>query len=584
MDTALEGVKFVISAVDETTATLRTVQNQFKRMVNSIKASLRGMRTGFMLMLGPVALFRNLIMDVFHRAKMFIEYGMFFGIQAAIAGSVYAMGRFLKAIVSAEIEAETLQTRIKTLFGADWQRAWQWAVRFAKETPYELQEVIDQMGLMKAYGLDAFTQFSAIGDAAAALGGGELLDRITRALGQMNAKTKVSAEEMRQLTEAGLPAWDMLAKGMGKTVGQLMKLAELGQIPAVTAIPILLKGMEERFGGGMARMMDTIAGKWSNLKDAIWQFLTQIGARLGPIAKGLLAGLTAVVEKLTTGRIGQEIGNWIADLFSEENVRKVVTFFANMIAWGIGSFGHIKKIAGDVGQYIAKIFKWLADVLTNNNGFLGAIRKIGKALLYLKLFTMVWTVSQAIAQIAATLAQIPYAGPALAAAALGGGAAWAAATTAMGMKTIETFDQMVTNAGKSVKTSLTGFPPFQGFGQPALPGAQPWIDTFMNAYRQGGQGTLLNRVIANATAATARNTGLMVANEKTLLSSIYGGGPRAKLLAGRFGFGSNGSLNYGAGKPIEIKLSGGDNYVRGVAADAVGQALRQLGVSALVRG
>ena len=52
----------------------------------------------------------------------------------------------------------------------------------------------------------------SIGDASAAAGKGkEGIDRIALALGQMRAKGKVPSEEMRQLTEANIEAWDILA-------------------------------------------------------------------------------------------------------------------------------------------------------------------------------------------------------------------------------------------------------------------------------------------------------------------------------------------------------------------------------------
>ncbi len=607
MDSAIEGVKFVISAVDATTSTLRTVQTRFKQMANSVHASLRGMRTGFMMMLGPVSIFRNLLSGVFHRAKMFIEYGIFFGIQAAIGGSVYAMISFLKAIIAAETEAETLQTRIKTMFGSSWQRAWQWAVRFAKETPYQLQEVIDQMALMKAYGLDAFRIFRTIGDAAASLGGSESLDRITRAIGQMNAKTRVSAEEMRQLTETGLPAWEILSKGMGRTVGDLMKLAELGQIPAVTAIPILLEGMQKRFGGGMARMMDTIAGKLSNLKDAVWQFLTQIGARIAPTVKGVLGGIIAVVEKLTQSGVGEKIGDWITRVFSEQNIRKIATFFANLIVFAKGSFEWLRSRAEKVGKFIGGVFEWLTKTIMGENGVLGALRKIGKALLYLKVVMTSFAIMQAFAQMAATLAQIPVAGPALAAAAIGTGLGLSAATMVIGLDAIDRLDKLINDAIDKINDTFSPTPPskyksnevydfrtrklikpspqfpkWPSWGEPAFDSAQPWVDTFMAGFNSYKSGTLLDRIIANATSATAANTSQMLANEKTFLSQIFGGGPRAKLLAGRFGFGSNAAVA-GNAQRIEIRLVGGDDYVRQTANQVLGEALRQLGVPAVVR-
>ena len=55
-----------------------------------------------------------------------------------------------------------------------------------------------------------------IGDVAAGFRHGRGgIDAITRAMGQMQAKQKITGEEMMQLTEAGIPAWKILAKEMG---------------------------------------------------------------------------------------------------------------------------------------------------------------------------------------------------------------------------------------------------------------------------------------------------------------------------------------------------------------------------------
>jgi tape measure domain-containing protein len=91
---------------------------------------------------------------------------------------------------------------------------------FAVKTPFEYPELLEAAKRMLAYGFAAeevLPTLRAVGDASAALGSGSVgIDRITLALGQIRAKGKLSGEEMRQLTEAGVPAWHILAEAMGK--------------------------------------------------------------------------------------------------------------------------------------------------------------------------------------------------------------------------------------------------------------------------------------------------------------------------------------------------------------------------------
>ena len=46
------------------------------------------------------------------------------------------------------------------------------------------------------------------------------------ALGEMQAKGKAASQEMMQLTEAGIPAWEMLAEAIGVGIPEAMKMVE----------------------------------------------------------------------------------------------------------------------------------------------------------------------------------------------------------------------------------------------------------------------------------------------------------------------------------------------------------------------
>jgi len=166
---------------------------------------------------------------------------------------------------------------------------------FAIRTPFEYPELLEAAKRMLAYGFAAeevLPTLRAVGDASAALGSGSVgIDRITLALGQIRAKGKLSGEEMRQLTEAGVPAWHILAEAMGKTVPELQNMVSKGLIPGGKAVEMLTKGMTKRFGGMMASMEDTWQGVTSSIKD-IWRMT------VGTLTQNLFSGLNAMLIKV----------------------------------------------------------------------------------------------------------------------------------------------------------------------------------------------------------------------------------------------------------------------------------------------
>ena len=156
--------------------------------------------------------------------------------------------------------------------------------RFAATTPFELPGLLDASKKLQAYGFQTeavIPIMQTVGDAAMAVGlGQEGIDRITLALGQMNAKGKVSAEEMRQLAETGLPAWDMLAKGIGVSVPEAMDMASKGAINAKTGITALLTGLDGKFNGMMNKVAGEIPQSFSNMQDSVKSIMRTVGASI----------------------------------------------------------------------------------------------------------------------------------------------------------------------------------------------------------------------------------------------------------------------------------------------------------------
>lgn len=212
------------------------------------------------------------------------------GILAGLGATAGAAGIGLVKLAG---EAEQAQVAFTTLLGsADKAKAFLADLNtFAANTPFELTGLQESSKKLLAFGFQAqqiVPMMTAIGDAVGSLGGGaDVLDGVVTALGQIQAKGKVSAEEMAQIAERGIPAWQFLADQMGITVPEAMKKAEQGAISAGQAIPAILQGMQEKFGGGMAAQSKTLLGMWSTTTDTLKQ-------------AGVAAG-QAIVEALDVG-------------------------------------------------------------------------------------------------------------------------------------------------------------------------------------------------------------------------------------------------------------------------------------------
>ena len=168
---------------------------------------------------------------------------------------------------------------------------------FAAKTPFEFSQVSQAAQKFIAFGFSAeqvIPTLTAVGDAAAGVSlGAEGINRITLALGQMAAKSKVQAGEMMQLTETGIPAWKMLADQIGVSVPEAMSMVSKGAIDAATGITALVGGMEQSFGGMMDQQSQTISGTWSTLMDGLEQSAAQVGLQ---IAEAL--NLTGIFQSL----------------------------------------------------------------------------------------------------------------------------------------------------------------------------------------------------------------------------------------------------------------------------------------------
>lgn len=236
------------------------------------------------------------------------------GISKGAVGAIVGVGVALGALGLASVKAagQMEQTRIAfTTLLKDGDKAKSFLSeleKFAASTPFELPGVLDASKRLLAFGFSAeqvIPILTAVGDSAAALGiGEEGIQRLTLAIGQMQAKGKVSAEEMLQLAEAGVPAWEMLANKIGTDIPTAMDKASKGQISAAEGIQAVISGMNSKFGGMMEQQAQTVNGIMSNIQDSVTQSMVVIGDEIieafdiKPKLKGAQDALGEFTEKV----------------------------------------------------------------------------------------------------------------------------------------------------------------------------------------------------------------------------------------------------------------------------------------------
>jgi hypothetical protein len=160
---------------------------------------------------------------------------------------------------------------------------------FAAEAPQELGQVLEStQRLMSAFKpREALFALGAITDAVAFQGkvGGEAQESINgigTALQQVLFKNRLYAEEMIQLSERQVNGYKYLAAEMSKTdksfaaltdeekQGRVIEMASKGMLNARTAVAVILRGMQEEFGGAASRIArETAAGMESNISDSL---------------------------------------------------------------------------------------------------------------------------------------------------------------------------------------------------------------------------------------------------------------------------------------------------------------------------
>lgn len=254
------------------------------------------------------------------------------------------------SVVSLGDAAAQTSRRLAGLMGGDeaGAQAGKWIEEFADKSGRRINDITDAFVMLKAYGLDPMDgALEALINKTTQLGGdASTLRGLSLALGQMWAKEKIVQQEVNQLRERGVDAFDLLAKAMGKTTVQIQDLAAKGQLGR-NEIKLLIDEIGKSADGAAAGALDTLSGKWNALQNQFQKFGERIASSgVMELLNEKLQGVLDTVNELTEDGTLDNLAVAIADAFGQ-TVERVEEF--------VNQLGDIdfKRLADDSAAWLS---------------------------------------------------------------------------------------------------------------------------------------------------------------------------------------------------------------------------------------
>lgn len=249
-------------------------------------------------------------------------------LKTMITGFIAAYGgkKLWDLLIGSNAEMEQYTTSLEVMLGSTEKASAMIAEmrEFAAKTPLTLDNVISSGTMLMSYGVDESNligTMTKLGDLAS--GNAEKMDRITLAYGQMLAKGKVTGEELRQMTEAGVPLQTALAESIGVTGEEFSKMVSKGEV----GIDALNKAITElttgdgKFAGMMEKQSQTMQGMLSTMQDNITEFFRKMG-------EGAFGEVKSALQD-----VSDQLAEWEQDGTLDEWAQGVGVLLKNLIAF-----------------------------------------------------------------------------------------------------------------------------------------------------------------------------------------------------------------------------------------------------------
>lgn len=194
------------------------------------------------------------------------------------------------------------------------------------KTPFNLEQLEPATKQLLAYGStqeQVLPNLKILGDISAGIGKDKLPQLVT-AFGQVQAATKLTGNELRQFTEAGVPLIGALAEQFKVSADQIPDMVSKGVIKFKDVQAALGSMTAEggQFNDMMAKQADSLEGKVSNLGEAWQNFLKGSGAQLLEFAKSAVDAFAGFLNN-TLPQILEKI-NQLTQFFRDHNSALII--------------------------------------------------------------------------------------------------------------------------------------------------------------------------------------------------------------------------------------------------------------------
>lgn len=253
-------------------------------------------------------------------ARVGVSVGRVAGLVAGLAVTVGAAG-LARSFVRAAAEAEKMTAALDSITKGKGVETFRELDKWAARLPVNTAKAIDTYRMLRSMGLNpTLDQMTILVDTMSALGGSEeSMQGIARAMGQIYTKGKLQAEELLQLTERGVPAYEILREKLGLTAKDFENLGKSGRTSA-QVIAALFEGLNERFGGTSEKFQKTWGGLMERMSDQWNRFQRLVmGTGVFQVLKESFEAFVTKVEELSDNyvieRWAKRVGLALLDAF-----------------------------------------------------------------------------------------------------------------------------------------------------------------------------------------------------------------------------------------------------------------------------
>lgn len=247
----------------------------------------------------------------------------FKNLRTTIAGAAAAFGGlsiagasvdFARGAIKAVADYEAVQISLETFLGSAEAAKTLFAEleQFSIKTPFTPEQVNDAAKSLLAFGTpveELQTTLSRIGDVASATG--KDFNELSVIYGKARVQGTLFAEDINQLTEAGVPVIQLFADQLGVSAGEVKKLGSEGKISfanleqafaTLTSEGGRFFGLTEALSESTAGRLSTLEGNWAQLQRTVGEGLLPVFELLTEAAFGIIEGLTRLPSFIEENR------------------------------------------------------------------------------------------------------------------------------------------------------------------------------------------------------------------------------------------------------------------------------------------